>query len=631
MKYKFATIIFMVIGLSIFHTAYGQLFRIMPLGNSITHGVQNWGEVMVSGYRDDLAQMLLDEGIEFDMVGSLDDETGFYPRHEGHPGWCSYQIADHIEDWLSAYTPNIIFLEIGTNDISSLTSISDITSEIGKIVNKIHNYNNAVVVFIASTIPRLDTKDDLNDQLNVAIRQLVTDKRNQGYQLFYSAQNERFKQNAYWAINYMSDTVHPNDAGYHIMADQFFNDFISNVDPMNKFEVAGNIRYFKGDRAIPDVLMKVTEDVACSANSGTNGYYELPDLKIKKTYTITPQKTALTIAENTNKNIITSLSAAITLQQSIGLSNLTTQQKIAADIDQDGKIYAYDAAMIARFAVGLPPVNGTYVGNWLFSPTSRNYVAPNSDRLSENYSAVLLGDVYGNFGAVSELSKTNELTEKEHFSNEYQPGDIFTLSVNASSSGLLAFDIIADMPESYLRLKNITPVGEASFFQRMENVTMNNLHLGFYNTEPTKQAGNLVNLNFEVLQSITGFEVEKQTNFKDQYAVMTYHITTQLAAQPQKFTVHQNYPNPFSRKEDFANQNTTISYEIPKPGEVSVQIYNLLGQKVKILFQGVQLPGTKNLQWQGDADNGQSASAGIYICQIRYNGTLKNIRMMKMN
>ena len=67
----------------------------------------------------------------------------------------------------------------------------------------------------------------------------------------------------------------------------------------------------------------------------------------------------------------------------------------------------------------------------------------------------------------------------------------------------------------------------------------------------------------------------------------------------------QNYPNPF-------NPTTTIEYSLPLSGDVSLIVYNLLGEEVARLFDGFQQAGVHNTSW--DASN---LSSGIYLYRLQ--------------
>lgn len=74
--------------------------------------------------------------------------------------------------------------------------------------------------------------------------------------------------------------------------------------------------------------------------------------------------------------------------------------------------------------------------------------------------------------------------------------------------------------------------------------------------------------------------------------------------------LNQNYPNPF-------NSSTTIAYSLPNRTKVVLNIYNLLGQKVKTLVNEVQDAGDKIIVWNGENYMGQGVSSGIYIYRLQ--------------
>ena len=61
---------------------------------------------------------------------------------------------------------------------------------------------------------------------------------------------------------------------------------------------------------------------------------------------------------------------------------------------------------------------------------------------------------------------------------------------------------------------------------------------------------------------------------------------------------------------------------------VSISIYNILGQEVITLLEGIQSSGYHNLQWNGSNQFGQQASSGVYFVQVLYNEKIFTHKMM---
>ncbi|MEZ5359072.1 MAG: T9SS type A sorting domain-containing protein [Candidatus Zixiibacteriota bacterium] len=78
---------------------------------------------------------------------------------------------------------------------------------------------------------------------------------------------------------------------------------------------------------------------------------------------------------------------------------------------------------------------------------------------------------------------------------------------------------------------------------------------------------------------------------------------------PGSFELAQNYPNPF-------NNTTTISYSIGSYSSVKLEIFNILGQKVKVLVDESQPPGDYKIQWDGRDVFGSEAASGIYLYRL---------------
>ncbi len=85
-----------------------------------------------------------------------------------------------------------------------------------------------------------------------------------------------------------------------------------------------------------------------------------------------------------------------------------------------------------------------------------------------------------------------------------------------------------------------------------------------------------------------------------------------VAVLPNRFALHQNYPNPF-------NPQTTIAFDLPQPGMVTLRIYNMRGEVVRTLIASDLAAGSYRLQWRGDDDRGMSLASGIYFCKLSAN------------
>ncbi len=93
-------------------------------------------------------------------------------------------------------------------------------------------------------------------------------------------------------------------------------------------------------------------------------------------------------------------------------------------------------------------------------------------------------------------------------------------------------------------------------------------------------------------------------------------VTTATPQLPDHFALEQNYPNPF-------NPASVIRYQLPINGNVTLRIYNVLGEEVGILVDGYQDAGYKSVIW--DASN---VASGIYFYKLNAGNFIQVKRMM---
>jgi hypothetical protein len=88
---------------------------------------------------------------------------------------------------------------------------------------------------------------------------------------------------------------------------------------------------------------------------------------------------------------------------------------------------------------------------------------------------------------------------------------------------------------------------------------------------------------------------------------------------PDRYTLYQNYPNPF-------NPTTTIRFDLPVARNVSLKIFNIKGELVRILINEKMNAGSYQIQWEGKDENGRSLSSGVYFYKLtvnKFNATRK--------
>lgn len=78
---------------------------------------------------------------------------------------------------------------------------------------------------------------------------------------------------------------------------------------------------------------------------------------------------------------------------------------------------------------------------------------------------------------------------------------------------------------------------------------------------------------------------------------------------PSQYVLYQNYPNPF-------NPTTTIRFDLPRAGKITLKIFNMNGESVRTLIQSQMQPGSYTVQWDSKDDSGNSVASGLYFYQL---------------
>lgn len=93
---------------------------------------------------------------------------------------------------------------------------------------------------------------------------------------------------------------------------------------------------------------------------------------------------------------------------------------------------------------------------------------------------------------------------------------------------------------------------------------------------------------------------------------------------PKSYSLSQNYPNPF-------NPETNISYYIPKASKINIEIFDVLGRRVKVLVDKYQMAGQYSIKWAGEDERDISVTSGVYFCLLKADGIVVSKRKMVLH
>ena len=92
---------------------------------------------------------------------------------------------------------------------------------------------------------------------------------------------------------------------------------------------------------------------------------------------------------------------------------------------------------------------------------------------------------------------------------------------------------------------------------------------------------------------------------------------------PSTFSLHQNYPNPF-------NPETRIGYTVNNATDVTITVFNLLGEEVTTLLSDYVSAGEHSVVWNGTNMENHSEPTGVYFCQMTGSNCIQTIKMLLM-
>ena len=219
------------------------VYRVMPMGDSITEGrVAGPLSIPFGGYRSFLEKKLLATGYApcFDFVGRKNSGSGYDNDHNSSSGaMVSYDYNDILSvqtevnnGVIEQYRPDIILLQIGTNDISCqypLVADMDINTlhlRLKKLVDDIfERASKDTALYLASIPYMVGTYQRFNSDVNrynAYIKKIVVLEQQQGRKCEFVDINSVLDETTTGDLK-LGDLVHPTVLGYQKMADRWYD------------------------------------------------------------------------------------------------------------------------------------------------------------------------------------------------------------------------------------------------------------------------------------------------------------------------------------------------------------------------------------------------------------------------
>ena len=136
------------------------------------------------------------------------------------------------------------------------------------------------------------------------------------------------------------------------------------------YRISGNANYYDNGNPVENTKLLLSGNKIDSVWTDENGDYCFYSLNEHRDYQIEAVKTSDT---DVDSFAIISYDAALTAQAAAGMFEPTSDQAIAADVDRNGEVTFFDAALISQYVIGFPKPAGSHVAAWEFLPEYFNF------------------------------------------------------------------------------------------------------------------------------------------------------------------------------------------------------------------------------------------------------------------
>jgi PKD repeat protein len=292
---------------------------------------------------------------------------------------------------------------------------------------------------------------------------------------------------------------------------------------------------------------------------------------------------------------------------------------ILGDVTGDGKVAAYDAALILKATIEGPdafPANPVALQvNALLKVYGCDIMtymadADSSGDISAYDSSLVLQRVAGITPSAPVIDSSIPRICKLNVSS---CGDReLEMSIDLdNASDVYSADIVMIYNPQTLTVADVSKTSSVSgwLFEHGETGS-GKFRMSLAGLSQPAADGSLITLSFHAASA----DAVKQLDITE-FKLNGGRLKTEVKNLPKAFALLQNYPNPF-------NPETWIPYQLSEPADVAITIYNLNGQMVRRLVLGSKMPDhyidrSRAAYWDGRNESGEGVSSGVYFYQLQ--------------
>lgn len=372
------------------------------------------------------------------------------------------------------------------------------------------------------------------------------------------------------------------------------------------FAISGIVTY-DNDAATPVKGVTVTVKGASQASvvTGDDGKYSFSGL-IAGTYTVEA-------AKSTPFEGVNAADALVAARYFNNMITLDPVQMLAGDVNNNNNVNNADALAIVQRYVGL--ITKFDRADWTFVADKAS-VTVTDQSVVDNFKALVTGDLNKSYVPTNLAKASVALNSSAQM--DVAPKASFEMPVVLTDNmEVAAVSMKFAYPANIVRFDGISTMDSRILASAKDGI----ISLAFADLtggkEPINVKANqiLAKIRFTLLDAAKeGEQVSLElvngevVNSRGEVLKSSLNAPMVNVALPTEFTVSQNYPNPF-------NPTTTIAYTLPASGNITVKVYNVNGQEIANLVNGMQEAGAYKVVW-----NAANMASGIYYYRIHFEG-----------